>query len=1062
MNKSKKALSVFLAVCLLLALLPTAALAQTDDFTGDIYVFNGQYTCWNGDYEDFVAADVPADDWISFDAANPITSGGEAINRNMYVLDETELYFGDLNLGSGAVYSYSTYIAEYDGKEHYCDLNFEGGILKAAAIDAHGEIWIEAEISLFVDGDVISDDYVDTFGCTLDVGGDIQAPYVYFDSDHGPLFVTVGGDIIAYTYNQEGGSVTVAGDITVEYFPNEQYPTLSDCQVDYDKLSVMLFDDYCDYNFTELKVGGSISAYNEIGIGYEHYYFDNQYLGQVSNDYPEIPVVLHVAGDLEAGDEIAVGEGNITVGGAIRTINGQAADTIYIFGGKIQAGEIESATRLFIGASSDTYELNDTIEIDVTGDISAADEITIFGGSVTADGTIQTTSEQQLDTIYIFGGAVNADAISSVTSIFIGDDDNSFETNDEILVYVTDGITAVYNMDIFGGTVYAGSVACDYFVIYNKATLFDAVNSDGCPDPVNYDVAQLQRTTLSDLIPGGMADFRITYGEGEESYTKTFTATADEDGEVVVWLPEGYTGGTAAYKGLSDYPFTADQELDFSALEGYQTASIGISVPDAVFDVNGGYGPWEDVNYLDPALWTFTGSEGSVASFSTASSAYHMEIYRNGKPYTISGGFLEGDYLVSVTTQQTIGEIPYVAAGTAEFTIKPLVITVKANNVSVNVGAALPAFAVSISDNGDGQYADDLAEDCSKLFYGTCYGNTASVGSFPIYARADCEAYNKVAESDPSYNMVGNPYFEDYAECLSGYLFWLYSIQFNLVNGVFSVNTADTGSTNSYKIAVKAGDGGSISPTTTQVVEYDTKTYAITPDEGYAIGDVLVDGVSVGAVAKYVFKMVMKDHTIEAKFVPENEEHNCPSLKFIDLNTSLWYHQGIDFVLLAGFFKGVTSNTFEPNSPMTRAMMVTVLYRLENTPAITSANPFKDVESGKWYTSAVIWAAGKGIVKGYDADTFGPEDNITREQIATILFRYAQYKGYDVSVGEDTNILSYDDALAISEYAVSAMQWACGAGLIKGRTESTLVPLGTATRAEVATMFMRFIQNVAE
>ena len=121
---------------------------------------------------------------------------------------------------------------------------------------------------------------------------------------------------------------------------------------------------------------------------------------------------------------------------------------------------------------------------------------------------------------------------------------------------------------------------------------------------------------------------------------------------------------------------------------------------------------------------------------------------------------------------------------------------------------------------------------------------------------------------------------------------------------------------------------------------------------------------------------------------------------------------------------------FAPLMNTSRGMIVTILWRMEGQPVPMTANTFKDVEKGAYYEQAVAWAAEKGIVNGY-GDTFGPNDNITREQFATILFRYAQYKGYDVSVGEDTNILSYADAFSVSEYAIPAMQWACGAGLIK-------------------------------
>ena len=140
-------------------------------------------------------------------------------------------------------------------------------------------------------------------------------------------------------------------------------------------------------------------------------------------------------------------------------------------------------------------------------------------------------------------------------------------------------------------------------------------------------------------------------------------------------------------------------------------------------------------------------------------------------------------------------------------------------------------------------------------------------------------------------------------------------------------------------------------------------------------------------------------------------------------------------------------------------MLVTVLYRNEGEPAVNKSIPFADIDMGAWYANAVVWAQQNGIVNGVSETEFAPNDNITREQIATIMFRYAQYKGYDVSVGENTNILSYDDFDSISEYAIAAMQYACGSGLMKGKTASTLNPKDNATRAEIAAILHRFIES---
>lgn len=186
---------------------------------------------------------------------------------------------------------------------------------------------------------------------------------------------------------------------------------------------------------------------------------------------------------------------------------------------------------------------------------------------------------------------------------------------------------------------------------------------------------------------------------------------------------------------------------------------------------------------------------------------------------------------------------------------------------------------------------------------------------------------------------------------------------------------------------------------------------------------------------------------------------NCSSLAFDDLNVKLWYHSDTDYVIENGLMKGTTSKTFEPNSDLTRAMLVTVLYRLEGEPATNKSIPFTDIDMGAYYKNAVIWAQQNDIAVGISETEFAPNENITREQIAAIIYRYAQYKEYNVSVGESANILSYNDFADISEYAVPSVQYAMGSGLLKGRTETELNPKDNATRAEAAAILHRFIET---
>ena len=158
--------------------------------------------------------------------------------------------------------------------------------------------------------------------------------------------------------------------------------------------------------------------------------------------------------------------------------------------------------------------------------------------------------------------------------------------------------------------------------------------------------------------------------------------------------------------------------------------------------------------------------------------------------------------------------------------------------------------------------------------------------------------------------------------------------------------------------------------------------------------------------------------------------------------------------------QGVSADLFASGATTTRGMIVTILYRMEGEPAVSGTASFKDVADGMYYSKAVAWAAANGIVKGYSDGTFQPDQTIIREQMAAILYRYAQYKGYDVSVGENTNILSYTDVSQVSEYAIPAFQWAVGAGIINGTSASTLSPKGSATRGQVAAILHRYCEQI--
>lgn len=201
------------------------------------------------------------------------------------------------------------------------------------------------------------------------------------------------------------------------------------------------------------------------------------------------------------------------------------------------------------------------------------------------------------------------------------------------------------------------------------------------------------------------------------------------------------------------------------------------------------------------------------------------------------------------------------------------------------------------------------------------------------------------------------------------------------------------------------------------------------------------------------------DHASSYAIVIDDENHNPDwANPFTDVTENDWFYSAVEYVNKHGLMAGTSATLFSPDLTTSRGMIAAILYRQEGEPTISGANPFTDVAEGKYYHDAIIWAEQNGIVGGYGGGLYGPDDPITREQLAAILWRYAKYKGYDVSVGESTNILSYKDFDRISEYAIPAMQWACGEGIMGGY-DGNLMPADSAKRSHAAAMLTRFFEK---
>ena len=364
------------------------------------------------------------------------------------------------------------------------------------------------------------------------------------------------------------------------------------------------------------------------------------------------------------------------------------------------------------------------------------------------------------------------------------------------------------------------------------------------------------------------------------------------------------------------------------------------------------------------------------------------------------------------------------------------------------------SYTVKVKANGDSNHSDSAeATSDSLAFYAvTVNGSYAQTGGAGVYAEGaavSIDAGTRAGYTFDGWTSSDGVKFENEDRAQTTFIMPGTSVT---VTASWKQN-AGGGSYDCYTISASAGEGGSISPSgNISVREGRDKTFTITPDGGYRISDVRVDGVSVGAVSSYTFDNVQKRHTIEAFFAKENPDAGNP---FTDVHPDDWFYDDVMLAYQNGLMNGTSAATFSPDDPITRAQAAAIFYRMAGSPEVAGDSAFTDVTRGPgtaWYYNAVLWAQQNGIVSGYGDGTFRPEAHITREQLAVIFYNYAKLQGYGMSAAHDLS--GFTDAGAVSSWALPAMRWAVGRGIISGHGDGVLGPQGTATRAQMAAMLL--------
>ena len=710
--------------------------------------------------------------------------------------------------------------------------------------------------------------------------------------------------------------------------------------------------------------------------------------------------------------------------------------------------------------------------------------ITISGGTVTAIVSSQTAphADPNADPIYsagigssssssgggtitISGGTVFA---QSPDGAGIGCGENS--DGSAIVIAIEGGTVEAVSTNgagIGGGMIEALSAMVNFEKTYSggKITIsggsVSAQSTNGAgigSGAVIYDVEEVSERNTPEVnggtitVSGGTVSAQSVRGAGigggSGQVTVGSTVTVDPDAQTTPSLtPYSSDGGTVTISG--------------GTVEAVSTEGVGIGSGGMPFYQSESHNVDQYIHCVSGAAGTFaTGTDGNAMLFATGRIA-HIEDDDDTSAW--QGVIFLGSEGQLYGTSVTLSEDVTIPSG---------------NTLEIGQGQTLSV------DRGVTMTIDN--EDCL-----TGGGTLGAGGSYEIlnplpvftpttlfYTGSDLSGRlsltapaGSVSIMGQIFTVSGTPTYRDWVITLPAggilqvgtYTVTAYSpSQGRAVSGQITV-IADSSSTPTYSVILLGRvEGGTVTAKKSYAEEGETFRFTVTPDEGWELDtlsvtdnrgtelDVKYEGDSV-----YSFKMPARRVEIQVSF----REIPPESLPFTDIADNAWYADAVRYVYKHGLMAGTSATTFAPDVTTSRSMIATILWRMAGSPVVNYAMNFADVPQDQWYSEAIRWAASEGIASGY-GNTFGTHDPITREQLAVMLYQFAQARGYDVSVGENTNILSYTDVSDVAEYAIPAMQWACGAGIISGTGDgSTLTPQGQATRAQAAVMLTRFCEE---
>ncbi len=417
----------------------------------------------------------------------------------------------------------------------------------------------------------------------------------------------------------------------------------------------------------------------------------------------------------------------------------------------------------------------------------------------------------------------------------------------------------------------------------------------------------------------------------------------------------------------------------------------------------------------------------------TGSISFHLqEEYGLGGAGTMdpsTGSFTATEVGKVIVTAQRAGDDRYevITSNAIVVTILPAPLTIQVKDKTARIGDAIPTLTAADYTVTGLVGSDTLAQAPSLTYVST-----------PDMSKTGAVAIQASGAAIPNGN---------------------YDPNITYLPGVLTIQEIPT-----YTVTVPTAENGTITADKATAQEGDTVTLTVRPAEGYVLQSLAATcaAAAPGTVPLqekgegiYTFAMPDGDVTVTGTFaLEEEEEEPWPPFPFTDVPETMWYYDSVYYVYAHGLMNGTAATLFSPGNPTTRGMLVTILYRMEGSPQGAGWGPFTDVTPGAYYAQPIAWAAWNGIVNGITSTTFAPDRNVTREQMAAILYRYTAWKGWDVS--QQGNLFQFTDWQKVQAYARTPLAWAVASGLIQGKENQRLDPGGPATRAEVATILQRF------